>query len=1247
MATLQSPGVSVTVIDESFYTPAEPGTTPLIVVASAANKTNAAGTATAAGTLAANIGQVYKITSQKELVDTYGVPYFELTATGNPVHGGERNEYGLLAAYSLLGVTNSVFIVRANIDLDQLVSQTTAPGATPNDGQWWLDTKSTSWGIQEWNGAGPTVVGGQVFNPITPSILTDDESDNIVDGDYGRQPSASFGSDGSYAVVIETGSAIKETARFFYKRPTSLAAIPGGSGWHLIGSDGWRASWPTVYSTGTVSVAGGDSGKTVTITGLGTITVSGGTKAAMLASLAGQISSLGADLGIGATIVNSKLYIYYNGQYIQDAPNAESLHLVDGTMAWSKFGIDAGTYYAPRLVQAPHTQIPAFKTTDVAPRPTGSVWIKTTEPNHGSRWRMKRWSNATLTWNAVESPLYQNTHYADYALDRANGGSAIKAGTLFTQWNSDEVDGGSLGFSVSEVALGGVNNSVDYVDGDVVTFSAPTVAGGVTATGTLSADEDGTITGITIDESGSGYITPPTITLPAGGTQGTLTFVVSLAGQVEISPETAKFRLWKKVTAGQTALTSATKTVALSAGSKTFTIWESRPGSSALSSVVVTTDSLVGDLADLSDDLGLVAKAINDNAYDSITELGLKFVVASVSNNKLTLTHTAGGEIRIKDTDGIIAEVYGNAYDPYAKTGTFGLYEATYVDSDYGLHTGDTSPHNAAGFDYLISNWTPLVGDGLIAKGSAPLNEAAEGTYWYNADLSEVDLMVHNGTTWVGYRTVYTLTDPAGPIISATMPQNGDRSDGGALVNNDIWINTADTEDYPIMYRYAYAGTTSAGWQLIDTSDQTTELGVLFTDARYGLSGLTGNVAAPIEEYYAIGANYLDFDAPEPSLYPKGMILWNTRRSTGNVKQMHRAYVDKNADNPRFNNNEAQSLYDPTGTNPNVYDRWVTASPNKETGAGQFGRHAQRSVIIKALKSVVDTNQQIRDEERRNFNLIAAPGYPELLSNLVNLNIDRGITSFVVGDTPLRLPADATSLTRWGTNELLVTDNGDDGIVTYDEYCAVFYPNGYTNDLGGNYAVVPASHMILKTIVLSDNVSYPWFAPAGTRRGGITNATAVGYIDKSTGEFQTVALNGGQRDTLYSLDINPVAFFVGVGLVNYGQKTRARNASSLDRINVARLVVYLRSQLQKLARPYIFEPNDKITRDEVKQSVESLLLELVGLRALYDFAVVCDTSNNTPARIDRNELWVDIAISPVKAVEFIYIPLRLKNTGEI
>jgi phage tail sheath protein FI len=186
---------------------------------------------------------------------------------------------------------------------------------------------------------------------------------------------------------------------------------------------------------------------------------------------------------------------------------------------------------------------------------------------------------------------------------------------------------------------------------------------------------------------------------------------------------------------------------------------------------------------------------------------------------------------------------------------------------------------------------------------------------------------------------------------------------------------------------------------------------------------------------------------------------------------------------------------------------------------------------------------------------------------------------------------------------------------------------------------------MMRTIALSDNVSYPWFAPAGVRRGGVTNASSVGYVDINSGEFITVALNGGQRDTLAAVHVNPITYLPGTGLVVYGQKTRQLVASSLDRINVARLVIYLRYQLNVIAKPYIFEPNDTITRNQVKAGFEAVLNDIVAKRGIYDYLVVCDTTNNTPDRIDRNELYVDIAIKPVKAIEFIYIPVRLIATG--
>jgi phage tail sheath protein FI len=189
--------------------------------------------------------------------------------------------------------------------------------------------------------------------------------------------------------------------------------------------------------------------------------------------------------------------------------------------------------------------------------------------------------------------------------------------------------------------------------------------------------------------------------------------------------------------------------------------------------------------------------------------------------------------------------------------------------------------------------------------------------------------------------------------------------------------------------------------------------------------------------------------------------------------------------------------------------------------------------------------------------------------------------------------------------------------------------------------------MMVRTILRSDAASYPWFAPAGTRRGVIDNASAIGYINAATGEFEQIGVSQSVRDILYERNINPITFIPGIGITNFGNKTSTVTTTALDRINVARLVAFLRGRLEEIGKLFLFEPNDQITRNEISNTCNSLMIDLVAKRAIYDYLVVCDGSNNTPARIDRNELWVDIAIEPVKAIEFIYIPLRIKNTGEI
>jgi hypothetical protein len=1178
---LTSPGVEVTVIDESFYTPAEPGTVPLIVVATAENKLNGAGTATASGTTAANVGRVFRVTSQRELVDLFGSPFFEKTASGSPVHGGERNEYGLLAAYSLLGVSNSAFIMRAGIDLNELEGSVTAPGAAPTDGQWWFDTRSTSWGIQEWNSAA-IADGGQKFTNKTPLVLTDNDSQNVTS----NAPRAAVGNIGDYAVVWQTveedGSfvASKELARLYYKSAgNSQAGISAGQ-WVLVGSPQWVASHPTAFSSGAISPA-----QEASLVAGHTFTINGSTISVPLApnntvsGVVGAINTVMNGSGITAVYKNNRVYLYSDGT--STATGGDSTALEGGTGGivlanvsagmLAKLNLAAGTYMCPALAQQPHTSVPLFKRSDfgttVNARPTGSVWLKTTEPGSGARWRLKRYNLATDTWVQNNAPLYSSPHAALFYLDRSGGGLNLSTDNVFVQTNALEHVG-------SYKATTGAVNGFDAPD--------ETLASAVFRAWIRSS--------------------------------GTTTSIVS-----------------KKIIAGVTTV-----------GPKVFTIKQSVVGDMNLSSEETVTVSLNGN----PDDSFLIAAAINALSFtDSNGDAITNNVVASVTaENELIITHNAGGDIRLTNVSGTLLSALYNVYSLNDGSGTPNFYALSVATG--GLTAGSEE-------SYLVSRWKPMVDVRFSAVPSEPLNEPDDGQLWYNPAFGEVDIMVHNGSTWVGYQdgtSPFSGTDPEGPIVAASMPTL--QSDGTALVTGDLWISTADLENFPTIYKYNadITGTIVDKWVLVDKTDQVTEDGILFADARAGDDGGTPTQAPSATIKELLTSNFLDPDAPDPDLYPKGMLLWNLRRSGGNVKRYNNSYITLTADNARYDSTNSpvgQSFVSGESMLNYWPDRWTTASPNNEDGSGSFGRKAQRSTVVAALKSVVDTSEEVRDDERRNFNLIACPGYPELLSNLVNLNIDRKVTAFVVGDTPLRLRPDATSLTNWGTNANLAFDNGDDGIVTYDEYCAVYYPNGFTTDLTGTNAVVPASHMMLRTIALSDQVSYPWFAPAGTRRGGITNATSTGFIDATTGEFNVVALNTGQRDTLYDLKINPIPFFVGVGLVAYGQKTRARNASALDRINVARLVVYLRSQLNKLARPYVFEPNDQITRDEIKQATESLLLELVGLRAIYDFAVVCDESNNTPARVDRNELYLDIAIEPTKAVEFIYIPLRLKNTGEI
>jgi hypothetical protein len=297
----------------------------------------------------------------------------------------------------------------------------------------------------------------------------------------------------------------------------------------------------------------------------------------------------------------------------------------------------------------------------------------------------------------------------------------------------------------------------------------------------------------------------------------------------------------------------------------------------------------------------------------------------------------------------------------------------------------------------------------------------------------------------------------------------------------------------------------------------------------------------------------------------------------------------------------------------------------------------RRLTIVTALQAAINSNVEVRSE-LYEYNLILCPGYYETVDEMVTLSSDVFEEAFVLADSLVTLNADQTA--QWA----LTSDRQSQNSVAY------YYPWALMSNYDGNNVLGAPSGVALRTIAYSDQQTYVWEAPAGVSRGLTFGVSKVGYVTGDLGTattFVELNLNAGQRDNLYEYykNVNPITFFPGRGILVWGQKTSAPAASAMDRINVVRLVMYLRRTLRKGAMPFVFEPNDQITRDNLKTAADGVMADIMMKRGLTDFASYCDSTNNTPERIDANELWLDIAIKPVRAAEFIYIPIRVVATS--
>jgi uncharacterized protein len=331
------------------------------------------------------------------------------------------------------------------------------------------------------------------------------------------------------------------------------------------------------------------------------------------------------------------------------------------------------------------------------------------------------------------------------------------------------------------------------------------------------------------------------------------------------------------------------------------------------------------------------------------------------------------------------------------------------------------------------------------------------------------------------------------------------------------------------------------------------------------------------------------------------------------------------------NNGNPQSQY--TGSIPlNASGSFTNATGTLFVGGGAlyYSSISASATNTQGISASAYNNMinLLANQDDYRFNVLLTPGLFTETANLgasqvttaINNTQNRGDNIYVVDLVPFSSSINTVTTQANSKNT---------------SYAASYWPWVQTIDPDSAQLVwVPASTMVAGVYSYNDSVSEPWFAPAGINRGGLGNVVRA---EKK--------LSQSNRDTLYSNKVNPIATFPGTGVVVYGQKTLQTKASALDRVNVRRLLISLKSYISQVANNLVFEQNTIATRTSFLNQVNPYLESVQQRQGLYAFKVIMDSSNNTPDVIDRNQLVGQIYLQPTKTAEFIYLDFNILPTG--
>jgi len=321
-----------------------------------------------------------------------------------------------------------------------------------------------------------------------------------------------------------------------------------------------------------------------------------------------------------------------------------------------------------------------------------------------------------------------------------------------------------------------------------------------------------------------------------------------------------------------------------------------------------------------------------------------------------------------------------------------------------------------------------------------------------------------------------------------------------------------------------------------------------------------------------------------------------------------------------------------TSPTPNYFDNNGIAKPEYTAsipvnGNDSFGGGAGTLSAVYGLSSDNYTSSfnLLANKDEFKYNVITSPGLlhstnSSALSLLLTNTQNRGDAIVVVD-----LVSKETTTIGSVVSEASEIDNS---------YAAAYWPWVQVNAPNtGKLTWVPPSTIIPSVYAYNDRIAAPWFAPGGFTRGGLSVIQAA------------KKLSPNDRDILYAGKINPIATFPGQGVVAYGQKTLQQKASALDRINVRRLLIELKSYIGQVGNTLVFEQNTLATRNRFLSQVNPYLDSIQQRQGLYAFKVVMDDSNNTADVIDRNQLLGQIYVQPTRTAEFIILDFNVTPTG--